>query len=124
MLGMHAVHIKMAKPAVQEYWGNNAGSEGNTGAGTRWGIRMGSWGQLWQVGHEVDAVAEWLEHTQTCGHHDLSSIKVNRKNKFTTAMRLHPIGTEEATNVRSRARGEVKSVQRMSCAVDELAGRQ
>jgi hypothetical protein len=78
MLGMHAMHIKMAKPAVPQYW-VALGNEGNLGANIRWGTRRGSWGQLWLVGQEVEAVAIWFQHTHSCGHHDQSSISVGRK---------------------------------------------
>jgi hypothetical protein len=73
------------------------------------------------VGQEVEAVAGWFQHTHSCGDHGLSNIRVNRENELTTAMRLHQTNTKEATNALSRARGEVKSVQRMNCAVGELS---
>jgi hypothetical protein len=69
----------------------------------------------------AEAVAGWLKHTESCGHHDQSSVTVSGENEFTIAMRLHPADTEEATNTMGRARGEVRGVQRMNCAVGDLA---
>jgi hypothetical protein len=122
MLGMHTLHIKVVKTAVPQYW-VALGSECNTSAGTRRESCRGSWRQLWLVGQEVEAVPGWFQHTHPCGDHDQAIIRVSREDEFTTVMRLHPTGTKEATNATSRARGEVMSVQRMKCTVDELARR-
>jgi hypothetical protein len=56
---MHALHIKVAEPAVRQY-GVALRSEGNTGSGTMRRIRYGARGRLWLMGQEVEAVAGWL----------------------------------------------------------------
>jgi hypothetical protein len=75
MLGLQALHIKVAETVVPQSL-VALGNACNTSAGTRQRICMGSWGQLWLVGQEIEAVAGWVQHTHSCGDHDQSCIRV------------------------------------------------
>jgi hypothetical protein len=59
MLGLHALHVKVSKPAVPQYM-VTLGSKDNMRAWITRIFRGGAWGQLWSVGQEVESVSGGL----------------------------------------------------------------
>jgi hypothetical protein len=56
VLGLHALHVKVAEPAVPRYW-VALGNGGNTWTGTMRRVRCEAWGKLWLMWQEVETVA-------------------------------------------------------------------
>jgi hypothetical protein len=59
MLGLQALHVKVSEPAVPLFR-VAIGIKGNTRTWITRFLRGGSWGKLWLVGQEEEAVAGGL----------------------------------------------------------------